>query len=227
MQLLTIYNVIKQNVAIRFGIIAIGKGDKSSSSWEAAKCIELLADKTKRFSLKFVEALINVQKGDITVKDVKDACYNVAGIYTQSSNEPNIDSRFHKWQQLASRFGVLQSGGIFANGKFIALTASWTNEVLPVNQQMMKFLATKVGQGSLSDKDDIYDLFMTLPGVNSGRNFFIYEDAVYNPVKNYSGINWVYEDEMNDATVSMIICSDFSTLHGMMFALNGLKVRFM
>ncbi|KNC97316.1 uncharacterized protein SPPG_07245 [Spizellomyces punctatus DAOM BR117] len=236
LQIMTqVFAFIEREVPLRFGILPLVdiQHHDSASSLAAGAFYHLLKHAKLKDAKNFIQALRDASGDETLTPNAVDSAYNkVAGKSLKAALaewNDGYSGHVRRLHEFSLRFGTsLREGAVFANGKYVPLNEEWQQSMITTYFKMLDYLMQKVYNGQISDRDNLYDHFLTLPNVNSKRNEFIFGEPV---MKNFldcdecellSDIVWL-SPETVPSTISIIVVADFAQKEGIDFALQAVQ----
>ncbi|TPX66082.1 hypothetical protein SpCBS45565_g04732 [Spizellomyces sp. 'palustris'] len=236
LQIMTqVFAFVEREVPLRFGVLPLVdiQHHDSASSQAAGAFYHLQKHAKLKDAKNFIQALHEASADETLTPNAVDSAYNkVAGKSLKTAlaewNDGYSD-HLRRLHEFSLRFGTtLREGAVFANGKYVPLNEEWQQSMITTYFKMLDYLMQKVYKGQISDGDNLYDHFLTLPNVNSKRNKFIFGEPV---MKNFldcdecellSDIVWL-SPETAPSTISVIVVADFTRKQDIDFALQAVQ----
>ncbi|CAG8731093.1 12777_t:CDS:2, partial [Dentiscutata heterogama] len=156
-----------------------------------------------------------------------------------NSEKSPVSEQIEDAAKFIHRFHIkLEGDGVFfINGKYFDMDENYQRNMIQMINEYTVFLQQRVYVGEISDITDIYDYFMTMPGIPDRRNYYIFISD-YQPLnvvnlvidKDWNNVpinnlKYVYSENQTgeEIPVTILIVSDFNKKDGAMQALEALK----
>ncbi|CAG8465507.1 9724_t:CDS:10 [Cetraspora pellucida] len=247
--------LIVREVPIRFGLIPMFS-DNQPNSLLMARIFYYLVDRySVSLALDFLTQIYPEVHKSSTKKfdEISREIYNLVVDKKQLKDEKNpstfedimnsekspVNEQIEDAKEFIRRFQIKpESNGVFfINGKYFDIDESYQRHMVQMINEYTVFLQQKVYVGEINDITDIYDYFMTMPGVPNRRNSYIFIsdnqplnvvnlviDKDWNnvPIEN---LKYIYSENRTDEEipVTILVISDFNKEYGAIQGLEALK----
>ncbi|KXS19757.1 glycosyltransferase family 24 protein [Gonapodya prolifera JEL478] len=228
-----VFNFVRGEVPIRFGLVPAVDADLSGEASDMAKMIKFLVDgyglkDARDFIVSVLQAARDKGEQDSIVALAKPIFqtvvhesapkHQVRGDVTAPLDEllASLDDSLTETKEYMNRLGVSAKESIaFCNGKPIVLDESWSQTMVSVYFQQIDYLVRSLYEDRVNDETDVFEFFATLPGVHSRRNPYLFTGSETVPVIDTNQVpreNVIYiaKDPKKTYPVSIWVISDFS-----------------
>lgn len=212
--------------------------DRYSTSLAIDFLTQIYSELNKKSTKEFIEIIqekynhvitdkkLNEEKSSSTFEDI-----------INSENSP-VRKQIEDAAEFIKRFHIKPEDGVFfVNGKYFDMDENYQRNMIQMINEYTMFLQQKVYVGEINDVTDIYDYFMSMPGIPDRRNSYIFvsDDKPLNVVNlvidnNWNNVpinnlNYIYSENQTSEEIPMtiLIVSDFNKEYGAMQALKALE----
>ncbi|KAG0342660.1 hypothetical protein BG004_005623 [Podila humilis] len=240
-------NYIQRLLPFRFGVLPL----VSSTDGPEAKMAMLWKHVVTRYGIKgglefLKRTLLNqVQHGlDLATASQKSFAVSLQSPKLKSTNTPEMkyeevvasDSKYRIWlaavKDMTDRLGISEQS-FFINGKYFLWEENHGQHLMLEAPAQTAYLGSKLLQKEISDQADLYEFFLTRPGVAESRNpyVFVSEDTPLKIVDLVQGktrpfvdtLSFISSGDTAEQTTSAILTANFETSEGIVLALEALK----
>ncbi|RIB10779.1 Glycosyltransferase Family 24 protein [Gigaspora rosea] len=247
--------LIARDIPIRFGVVPLFSDDQPnalvmaqifyylvdrySTTLTMDFLTQIYSELNKKSTKEFIEIIrekynhvindkkLNEEKSSSTFEDI-----------INSENSP-VRKQIEDAAEFIKRFHIKpdDDGVLFVNGKYFDMDENYQRNMIQMINEYTMFLQQKVYIGEINDVTDIYDYFMSMPGIPDRRNSYIFvsDDKPLNVVNLVIDNNWsnvpinnlkyIYSENQTSEEIPMtiLIVSDFNQEYGAMQALKALE----
>ncbi|KAJ1918379.1 killer toxin resistant protein [Tieghemiomyces parasiticus] len=187
---------VDRHIPLRFGVLPLvsPESDTDTPADTMARLFYYVMANYPRSQA--AELLITIQRkirrnpsADV-VTLVRAAFQDFATTYPTGDTIPDFDSvagprsPYHPYlavtRDLQNRLGITPAeGAFFVNGRYFDLADGFRNRVMAVYQSDSEILALAYFDGQIDDSTDLYDYFLTRPGVLRTRSPWVFPTAIH------------------------------------------------
>ncbi|KAG0339474.1 hypothetical protein BG000_002022 [Podila horticola] len=240
-------NYIQRLVPFRFGVIPLLRSDDGVDARMAMLWRHVVSRHGIKGGLEFLKrTLINhIQQGqDLTTASKKSFTISLQSSKLKSTTTPEMtyeevlatDSVYRSWltsvKAMTDRVGI-SGESFFINGKYFAWEENHGQYLMQEAPSQTAYLASKLMQGEITGETDLYEYFLTRPGVAESRNpyIFVSEEVPLKVVDLVQGqsrpfvdtLSYISTGEQSEQTTTAILAANFEKKEGVAFALEALK----
>ncbi|KAG0356409.1 hypothetical protein BG005_004658 [Podila minutissima] len=240
-------NYIQRLVPFRFGVLPLLRSDDGVDAKMAMLWRHVVSRHGIKGGLEFLKRTLisHIQQGqDLTTASKKSFAVSLQSSKLKSTTTPEMtyeeviatDSVYRSWltsvKAMTDRVGI-SGESFFINGKYFAWEENHGQYLMLEAPSQTTYLANKLMQGEISGETDLYDYFLTRPGVAESRNpyIFVSEEVPLKVVDLVQGqsrpfvdtLSYISTGEQSEQTTTAILTANFEKKEGVALALEALK----
>ncbi|KAG0277722.1 hypothetical protein BGZ95_005473 [Linnemannia exigua] len=240
-------NWVQRLVPFRFGVLPLIRSENGDDAAMAMLWRHVVSRHGIKGGLEFLKkTLLNQIQGGQELATASQKSFEAAVKLPKLKNtetpEMTYDevvapgSIYHAWvktiRAMNDNIGIT-APSLFINGKYFAWNEDHAQSLMTEAPLQYNFLSNRLRRGLISSDTDVYEYLLTLPGVHSRRNpyIFVSDDNPLKMVDLVQGQSRPFVDTLsfisngNDAvqTTTVLVAADFDTKAGLDTALSAVR----